>query len=669
MLLITLLNFLVFLLLTFLFLYVVGYLVISRVRKNLESWELISLSTNIGIIVFVFLAISLALLNLRILSLPILVILCLYSILSFKGALIDPWSVLLKDKILTAILLIGIVSLSLINIPSGYLYEEGLLFWSSQGHDGLWHITAMEGVRRNIPPPNLAYSGEIIANYHYLVDVLMGEFGRIFTSFSLLDLYFRYFPALFSLMIGLSVFSLATRWKEDKRIGYLALVITFFGGSFGYIVSFIQNGNFFSGETVFWAAQQHTIIGNPPHALSHSLLASFFLAYLLYQRLNKKFFLFFAFLVGFVLTGFKVSGGIVMLAGLAVAAGVELMASRNILIPGLFLALLITNLLTFKSVTLKGAESNLMFLPWWFIRTLIVDKLGWIDLEHRRQHYLSKGTWTAYLRILQLELFGLLLFIVGNSGMRVLGFWPLIKRWLSKSFYKDSFEVMLFVSMMTGLIVPIFFVQRGIIYNNIQFMQYFLFILGLYTAVSIHQICNAFRNRFLRYLVFAVIFLLMVPTAIGSLMDFYGPGRKPLAIVSNQELEALNYLKRISDPKDVILSKPYDSSLKYKFISEPRPIYAWYDTSYLSALSGRAEYLASEHVTLLGYPDSEIRAQNRRKFFQQQDLDWGRDFLTKNNISHIYLTKGQADWELDLEQNGLEVVFENSEVIIYKVKR
>ncbi len=453
--------FLLFIALSIVVLYIPGFGIVAKVKKQLEDQEIITLSLALSIVLFVLSSIIFALLNIRFLMLPFLILLNLFIILKNKSATFSPWKIFIKNKILLGLIVLGILTQGFINFPSGYLYQDGLYFWSSQGHDGLWHVSAMESIKKSVPPDNPGFAGEKIYNYHYLVDVLMGEFGRIFPFFSSLDLYFRFFPVIFSLLIGMSVFAFVSRWQNNMRIGYLAIFFTYFVGSFGYIVTFLRTGNIFGGETVFWAAQQNTLIGNPPHAISHGLLGAFFLAFLIYLKERKFIWASACFLIGSTLAGFKVSGGFVMLMGLAAATLVDFINQRRFSILVLSFLLGLSNLLTFRFMTSNGS-SFLMFLPWWFVRTMVVDKLGWVDLELRRQHYLSKGTWNATLRVVELETIAFGIFVAGNLGMRILGMIELIRRYiLSKGrFLKEPIEIMLIVTMLTGLIMPMLFVQR-----------------------------------------------------------------------------------------------------------------------------------------------------------------------------------------------------------------
>ena len=660
-------NFLLFIAVSIIVLYIPGFSIIARVRRQLADQEIITLSFALGITLFIAVSFTLALLNLRYLSLLAVLLVNLILVSKYKLEVFASWKIFLRHKILLVLILLGILTQGFINFPSGYLYKEGLYFWSSQGHDGLWHIASMEAIKESIPPQNPAFAGEPLYNYHYLVDILMGEFLRIFPFFSSLDLYFRFFPVIFSLLIGISVFAFVSRWQNNKIIGYWAVFFTYFVGSFGYIVTFLRNGNIFGGETVFWAAQQNTLIGNPPHAISHGLLAAFFLSFLIYLKDRKITWFITSFLIGSMISGFKVSGGFVMLVGLGSACLVDFINRRKFLSLLLPFLLGLSNLLIFKWMTSNGS-SFLMFLPWWFVRTMVVDKLGWVDLELRRQHYLSKGTWNATLRVIELEAIAFGIFVVGNLGMRISGIIELLRRFIKNKgkFLKEPIEVMLIVTMLTGLIMPLLFVQRGLIYNNIQFMQYFLFVFGFFGAISTYRILMFLKNTLARLVIMGLIIILAIPTVVGNLVEFYGPNTVPLSKISNQEIVALKYLKDNSTDNSIVLTVPFNPHLKDKFKYQPWPIYAWYDTSYVTALSGRYSYLASEHVTLLFYPSTEERVKNKIKFFEQSDFAWNRQFLKQEKISYIYVAKDERNKPLDIKMNNLETFFENNEIIIYR---
>lgn len=664
----TLLSGLIFIFLSWLIFYIIGFGILSYSKKNLKDWEIISLSLSLGIIIFVISAAVFGILNLRLLVLPILLFSIFYVIIRNKLALIKPWKIFIKNKILLFLIILGMLVQGLINFPSGMLYKDGLMFWSSQGHDGIWHIALMEEIRKNFPPQSPIFAGERLYNYHYLVDVLMGEFYRIFPFFSPFDLYFRFFPLIFSFLIGTSVFAFVNRWQNNAHIAYLALFFTYFAGSFGYIVTYIKQGHIFGGETVFWAAQLNTILGNPPHAISISFLTCFLLSFYLFIKERNKFWFFICILLALILAGFKVSAGLVLLLGLGAAACVDLIFNRRFSTLILLILLGISNFITIKLMT-KGLGSFLMFLPWWFVRTMVVAKLDWIDLELRRQHYLSVGRWTSYLRVLQLESLAFSIFLMGNLGMRFLGFYEQIRkiRVGKINFFKNPLEVLLFTTTWVSFLIPMLFVQRGIIYNNIQFMQYFLLIFGFYAAISAFRIIGYFTNRFVKLAILFLIISLSIPTVIGNLVEFYG--RPPLAKITNLELQALNFLRQNSKSSQVVLNAPFNKYLHDKFDKQPWPLYAWYSTAYIPALTGLKTYLSSEEQALItGYPIDE-RLEKMMDFFKQEDLELNKRFLQDNKIDYLYLAKIEIETPLKLDDKILEVFFENDEIIIYRVKK
>lgn len=658
----------VFLLLSLLTFYLPGFWFVKKAKESLEDQEVLALSFALSLIFFLLIAVIFGLANLRALTLPSVILIGFLVIFKFKKSILAPWKIFLKDKKLTALAVLGILTMGFINFPSGLKSTKGLEFWSSQGYDGTWHIALIEEIKKSFPPQSPIFAGENLSNYHYFADVVMGEFNRIFSFFSPWDLYFRFFPVLFSFMIIISVYSFLTRWQGSRTAGYLGIFFSVFVGSFGYIVSFLRDGKIFAGETTFWAAQLNTIIGNPPHAISLSLVSTFFLALLFYQTSKRKYWIIICIFLGGFLSGFKVSAGVIILTGIFLAALAEIIFKRKIYVLLLATILGILNVVTFKSIT-KGGESLLLWQPWWLIHSMVqsTDRLGLIDWELKRQHYLAKGTWHAWLRVIQLETQSFLIFFVGNLGMRIIGFGALFKNFLNKvSALRNPLDAALFGAMLTGLLVPLFFVQKGVAFNSIQFMQYFLLIFGFYAAAGVYQTLIPLKSKPLKSILLVLIIILSVPTVIGNLLELYGQGKTSISVISNEELSGLNFLKENSNLSDIVLTMPYEYFPKKQFFSLPKPIYVWYPTSYVSAVSSRRTYLTAEEMaTQTGFPVSE-RLGAVKDFFKQKDSEANKKFLRENKIKYIYLIKNEIVNSLDT--NNLDIYYENNEVLIFKVK-
>ena len=655
---------LLFLLLAVLSFYPMGYLVLGKNVRKLKGHEVISLSFAVSIVIFVLLSVFLAFIKIPFLLVFVIAGLNLFSIIKYRFSLLSPWRSFSKDRILLGLIFLGILVEGFILFPSGYLYKDGFLFWSSQGFDGLWYVSLIRAIGKGIPPITPVFSGATIQNYHYLVDILMGEFYRIYNFFSPYDLYFRFFPVLFSFLLGTSVFSFMSRWK-NRIIGYWSVFFTYFVGSFGFVVTYLQSGKIFGGETAFWVSQLNTVVANPPHVSAMILLCSFLLSFIMFIKYRSKDWFIICVLIGLVVAGFKVSGGAVLVAGLGVAAFFEIVRKRKFGAMLMFLILLASNFLTLHLIS-PNAVSFLIFEPWWFIRTMVVVKLGLIDWELRRQTYLAVGRFTSYLRIIQLEGTAFLIFVVGNLGVRILGL-PVIARNIlrfRKNIFESPIDTFLLSAAFVGFLVPMLFLERGIAWVSIQFMQYVLLITGFYSAIFIYFILKKIKPVAIKLIFILIVVIFSIPTVIGNYVEFYGS--PPNAVISNNEISALTFLKENSKPNDIIMTPPFNKYAKTDYKKNPLPIYAWFSTAYVSALTDRTTFLdCEEQLRAMGY-DIDARLAEEVKFFSQKDFKFNRNFLTTNDIAYIYVQTPRK-YSLQEEDNNLTKVFSNDEVSIYKV--
>ena len=658
----TFLRLFVFIPLALLVFYVPGRVLIGNKDKDLDDLEIVALSMTTGVILFVLSAIFLGLLNLRFLSLIILLVILVFALRRYRGRLFKPLRAVFTNKILLVLLFLGILIQGFINFPSGFWYKEGIHFWSSQGHDGLWHVSLMEEIKRNFPPGNPLYPGHGMQNYHYASDILMGEFYRLFSFFNPLDLYFRYYPVLFSFLIGLNSFVFARR-KWDLLTAYWGVFFAYFCGSFGYIYLILKGRFPLGGETVFWASQNNTILGNPPHALAIIVLTMIFFLLLLWQKDRKNNWRNLIFLLGAGLMTFKVSSGAVLVAGLIGAGTWLIIKEKRFSLFRLGVILAITNFSLLKVIS-PSAESFLIFEPLWFPRTMMVAKLDNVEWILKKQHYLSIGNWKCWLRIIQLELTAISIFIVGNSGARLIG---LVGCWRSFKKKINAVDVFLGVGMAASLGVILLFVQKGITYNLIQFMQIYFHIFGFYAAAGVVYLLGRLKRNRAKILLGLAVVLLAVPTAIGNLFEFYGPDRKPLARVSWAEVEAFDWVKNNTPQDALLLTKPFSGNAHFQYSSLPLPIYSWYSTSYVFVFSNRYAFLTGEEqLEITGY-DYHEDLEAARDFFTQKDYDFNRRFLDQRKIDYIYLHKDEIIEPINEETNGLKLVFENNDAKIYQV--
>jgi len=76
--------------------------------------------------------------------------------------------------------------------------------------------------------------------------------------------------------------------------------------------------------------------------------------------------------------------------------------------------------------------------------------------------------------------------------------------------------------------------------------------------------------------------------------------------------------------------------------------------------------LADEMNLIISQYPLEKRKDEIARFFLSKDQNWGREFIKINNISYIYLVKGQK-MEFGEGDIGFKKIFDNLEIKIYKL--
>src|SRR4030042_4291755 len=174
-----------------------------------------------------------------------------------------------QDKKSILLILLGTIAWSLTMIKSGLVYSYGMGFWGPNGHDGVWHIALASGLANGSWEMPI-FAGEIIKNYHIGFDLVLAILHKL-TFVPIYVLYFQILPPILSVLVGLYSYLFIRAWTNDKGKAYWGTFFVYFGGSLGWIVTFIRI-NQISGESIFWSQQSISTLINPPFALSLVLI-------------------------------------------------------------------------------------------------------------------------------------------------------------------------------------------------------------------------------------------------------------------------------------------------------------------------------------------------------------------------------------------------------------
>jgi hypothetical protein len=542
-------------------------------------------------------------------------------------------------------------------IKSGIVYSYGMGFWGPNGHDGIWHIAIIESLSKGAWAMPI-YAGESIRNYHIGFDLLVAILHKI-SFIPVSTLYFQIIPPIMAIGIGIFSYMFVYEWTRSKLQSFWSIFFIYFGGSFGWIVNLFR-GQEIGGESMFWAQQSISTLINPPFALSLLVLFSGLYFLLLGRRSDDKKKLFLATILFGLLIQIKVYAGILLLAGLFAGAFWDIIKGRGITLFKVASGALIVSILIF--VPVNGLSySTLVFQPFWFLETMMAvsDRFYWPKFAEALMNYRLGG---VYIKLILGYALAFLIFWYGNLGTRI---FKEKKVWDWVRNYKklESTEVIVITIIVVGIAFPLLFIQQGTPWNTIQFLYYSLMFSGIVAGIAFGELLSKNKNAIMFPSSILLIFL-TIPTTLGTLNQ-YLPSRPP-AKLSILELQALTFLSKEND--GVVLTYPFNPiAARIAEANPPRPLYLYESSAYVSAFSKKDVFLEDEvNLNITGYDWLE-RRQEVEVFYNSLDEEFSYKFLRDNNISYIYWLKGQRA-RLGEDQLGIEKIFENEEVEIYRVE-
>ena len=229
--------------------------------------------------------------------------------------------------ILTVLTILGVIFQGVSMFRSGWLYNYGVGYFGPLARDGVWHEALVGQLSKGVPPQNPGFAGQLLYNYHYLYDLLVSLIHNLGISTNFLV--YRFFPVVFSILLGIGTYKLVNLLFKDKKVALLAVFFAYFASSFGWVVNLIK-GQQIGGESAFWANQPVSMNLNPPYAIS--LVIIIFSVILLDLYLKKPDFLKGLILsIAFgVLVGFKAYAGAICLSALFVLTLKKIFFDKNI---------------------------------------------------------------------------------------------------------------------------------------------------------------------------------------------------------------------------------------------------------------------------------------------------------------------------------------------------
>jgi len=642
-----------FLLVLVLAVFIPGAVLLSWVKSKFSFSERLVLSFSVGLVIFTLLGFFLSLLGLRFLILPVELVFVFYF---FKKKIyqefkrpgkIEKWPVLA--------VVIGGLTQALLMLKSGLPFKGGLAFWGVHGYDGIWHTSLIAELARAFPPQNPGFVGHLLKNYHFLTDLFIAQI-HLFSQIPILDLYFRFCPLFFVFLLNSLIYIFALRWSGKKTVAFLSIFFVSIAGSFGWILPFLGFGSN-NWETAFWGIQTPSSFVNPPFGISLIIILSGLIILDFYQRKKERILAFLLIASFGSLIGFKVYGALIFLLALELVGVWEIIRRKDFSFFTVYFASGLVSLGIFFPFS-RASTGFLIWQPWWFIRTMIQapDRVNWQTLELKRQVYSSHYD---FFNLFVVEGIAFLIFLFGNLSARALGFLALPER-VKKSGLLDK---ILFLVLPLAFLPPIFFIQKAVPWNAIQFLYYFTFVFSFFAALATDKLLAFFKPKFLKAVFLLILIGVSLPSTIETIHWFTAP--TPTTLLEVGEVEALAFLKENSQKDDIILTYPHGEVTIRNFPEPPVPM-TYYNSPYVSFFADRRVFLEDQNAaTILDYPVEE-RLRKVRHFFQTEEVDEAKQFLVQEKIAYIYLVEFQ-EIVADQEALGLEKIFDNQKVRIFQV--
>lgn len=556
---------------------------------------------------------------------------------------------------LTILILLGVIFQSLSLIKSGWVYDFGIGFWGPLGHDGVWHQALVNQLIKDVPPKNPIFSNTNLTNYHYFYDLMIAITQKL-SGIPVLDLIYRFFPVLFSILLGVGSFVLAKSLFKNTLAALLSVYFAYFGSSFGWIVEYIREKHF-GGESAFWVNQPVSFNLNPPFAISLILLITLIIIFQKMLERRKVLTSLIFILIAGALIEFKVYAGIIVLGALFLTGIYNFILRKDWYLLVVASLSLILSVVLFLPQNSKSGEL-LVFAPFWFVHSMIdfPDRVGWLKLSSARQAYVQRGNYSKFLVT---EALGFLIFIFGNLGTRVMSI--LLVLLTVKNRLRVNTQLVFILSLtLISVLIPVFLIQKGNPWNTIQFMYYFLYFASFSAGFSCYLVFKS-RPGILFKTILGFILLITPISSYATFRSSLYPN--PPSRLTIGELEALDFLKK--QPAGTVLTPPFIKTLRNR-LDEPFPLLGYESTSYVSAFSAHETFVEDELQQEILQNNYEKRIVAAKEFFSSKDSLWSRKLLKDEHIRYVYLPK-ILDLRIEAEKVDLKKIFDNAEVELFEV--
>jgi len=332
----------------------------------------------------------------------------------------------------------------------------------------------------------------------------------------------------------------------------------------------------------------------------------------------------------FIIFGLKFYGGVVALLLLIPYLIIgAINKKKNVVIFGITLLLssLLAIFLFYNPVNSLKNNSIFIFSPFTSVHH-ITENPNLFFMKKLTNYRYAQMTRMINIKLLLIEGFNLIIFLFFYLGVRFFGVIYLIVKLIKKK--ATNFDMSIVVALFGSIAITTLFIQKGEWTNIYQFFYYSVFLSTFYLAELANKLILS-KKLIIKSLLIVFV-LLAIPTTIDLFRtSFQFPG---LTYLPQGELEALLVLKK--QQPGIVFSPLYNKDVGQN-MTLPKPLYAWGDTAYVSAFSGKQHYLSDiwmEQITGVNYQVRlDLVNKNNCRFLQDIDyIYYNNDFKIARSL-------------------------------------
>lgn len=488
-----------FFLATLLLFYLPGRIFLSYLKINTNFLKEFFYSIVSGILLFTLLTYFFSWINLTTLFLYIYSILLLFFLFKYKKKLL-PFIGDLKQ--LTPFIIIGLI-FSLIITTRG-IWQNNFVYES----DDIIHLAYITEFLYHFPPDNPGFSNVPLLGYHFFNDFLIAKVHQI-SNISIHRLYFQFFPLLVALLWTLGSYIIGTV-RGGIKAGWWTVFLVMFGGSAAFLFH-LFGYNQVSLNAGLGIDQPVTALLNGPYAISFVLILLFLISLFDYLSTSKTSYIWILMIVAGLTPMFKIYGGLLLYVGLGLL-GIFIFFKKRwkhlVILTG-------SGILTALTFLLFSGEGNrLYYQPLWAPHAVLEFGLPWYGFHEKMYTYKQLSVLKG---IVLVELHGLILFLLGNLGTRLIGIILFIYFIFRKRILLTFFDVILFSMTSVSILIPLFFIQSGKVFEIIQFGWYYPLFVSIFAGIGYAILFNGLKNLPLKFILLLLIAIMTLPSSYDSM--------------------------------------------------------------------------------------------------------------------------------------------------------